>query len=209
MQINWRCVSPEREVRSVTANTKKSYNICTASAQRLRRWSNIVKMLYKCFVFAGYVGLHVPCHCLACPTGFTAMFVLLQARFHTFHGMGCMCLIKTDNNPAFQLAYPFNSRSRLYSFFLIFISTLNTCKETWPFINQQDFKIADLHFVKSEWLRLRLRLQLKQHAVYFSDGYLTTSRYYKLYIKNFEIRLLVVFIFKKKSHQHVTHKCRV
>ena len=81
--------------------------------------------------------------------------------------------------------------------FLIFISTLNTCKETWPFINQQDFKIADLHFVKSGWLRLRLRLQLKQHAVYFSDGYLTTSRYYELYIKNFEIRLLVVFIFKK------------
>ena len=29
------------------------YNICTKSAQRLRRWSNIVQMLYKCVVFAG------------------------------------------------------------------------------------------------------------------------------------------------------------
>ena len=39
------------------ANTKHLYNICTTSAQRLRRWSNIVqkqnKMLHKCFVFTG------------------------------------------------------------------------------------------------------------------------------------------------------------
>ena len=27
--------------------------ICTTSAKRLRRWSNIVQMLYKCFAFAG------------------------------------------------------------------------------------------------------------------------------------------------------------
>ena len=33
------------------ANTKLLYNICTTSAQRLRRWSNIVQMFYKCFVF--------------------------------------------------------------------------------------------------------------------------------------------------------------
>ena len=33
------------------ANTKHLYKICTMSAQRLRRWSNIVQMLYKCFVF--------------------------------------------------------------------------------------------------------------------------------------------------------------
>ena len=32
---------------------KHLYNICKTSAQRLRRWSNIVQMLYKCFVFAG------------------------------------------------------------------------------------------------------------------------------------------------------------
>ena len=35
------------------ANAKHLYNICTTSAQRLRRWSNIVQMSYKCFVFAG------------------------------------------------------------------------------------------------------------------------------------------------------------
>ena len=35
------------------ANTKYLYDICTTPAQRLRRWSNIVQMLYKCFVFAG------------------------------------------------------------------------------------------------------------------------------------------------------------
>ena len=33
-------------------NTKRLYNIYTTSAQRLRRWSNIVEELYKCFVFA-------------------------------------------------------------------------------------------------------------------------------------------------------------
>ena len=36
-------------------NTKQLYNICTTSAQRLRRWSNIVQMLYKCLVFTGYM----------------------------------------------------------------------------------------------------------------------------------------------------------
>ena len=35
------------------ANTKHFYNICTTSAQRLRRWYDIVQMLYKYFVFAG------------------------------------------------------------------------------------------------------------------------------------------------------------
>ena len=35
--------------RSILANTKQLYNICTTSAQRRRRWSNIVQMLYKCF----------------------------------------------------------------------------------------------------------------------------------------------------------------
>ena len=29
------------------------YYICTMLDQRWRRWSNIVQMLYKCFVFAG------------------------------------------------------------------------------------------------------------------------------------------------------------
>ena len=37
------------------ANTKHLYNISTTSAQRLRRWSNLVQMLYKCSVFTGKV----------------------------------------------------------------------------------------------------------------------------------------------------------
>ena len=36
------------------ANKKHLYNICTTAAQRLRRWSNIVQMFYKYFVFTGY-----------------------------------------------------------------------------------------------------------------------------------------------------------
>ena len=32
-----------------TANTNHLYNICTTSAQRVRRWSDIVQMLYKMF----------------------------------------------------------------------------------------------------------------------------------------------------------------
>ena len=39
---------------SIPANTKHLYNMYTTSAQRLRRWSNIVYMLYKCFMFTGY-----------------------------------------------------------------------------------------------------------------------------------------------------------
>ena len=44
-----RCQHANR--RELPANTKHLYDICTTSAQRLRRWSNIVHMLYKCFVF--------------------------------------------------------------------------------------------------------------------------------------------------------------
>ena len=37
----------------ILVNTKHLYNICTKLDQRQRRWSNIVQMLFKCFVFAG------------------------------------------------------------------------------------------------------------------------------------------------------------
>ena len=39
--------------RSYSVNTKRLYSMCTTPAQRIRRWYNIVQMLYKCFVFAG------------------------------------------------------------------------------------------------------------------------------------------------------------
>ena len=35
------------------ANAKHLYKICTMLEQRRRRWSDVVQMLYKCFVFAG------------------------------------------------------------------------------------------------------------------------------------------------------------
>ena len=39
----------------IPENTKHLYNVCTTSAQRLRRWSTIVQMLYKCFAFTGII----------------------------------------------------------------------------------------------------------------------------------------------------------
>ena len=47
------CVTRTRILGVYPANTKHLYNIYTTSAQRLRRWSNIVYMLYKCSVFTG------------------------------------------------------------------------------------------------------------------------------------------------------------
>ena len=35
-------------------NTKHLYKICTMLDQRRRRWDDVVQMLYKCFVFAGF-----------------------------------------------------------------------------------------------------------------------------------------------------------
>ena len=48
-----------RSTRS--AKAKHLYNICTTSAQRLRRWTSIVQMLYKSSVFAGRCPIH-DCH---------------------------------------------------------------------------------------------------------------------------------------------------
>ena len=38
---------------SSSQQTQNIYNMCTTSVQRLHRWSNIVQMLHKWFVFAG------------------------------------------------------------------------------------------------------------------------------------------------------------
>ena len=43
-------------INNFPANRKHLYNIYTTSAQRLRRWSNIVEMSYECFVFTGLAG---------------------------------------------------------------------------------------------------------------------------------------------------------
>ena len=44
--------SSARIQRGTTQQTKQLYNMYTTPAQRLRRWSNIVQVLYKCFMFA-------------------------------------------------------------------------------------------------------------------------------------------------------------
>ena len=41
---------------NIQDHTKHLYSICTTSAQRLRCWTNIVHMLYKCAVFTGMFG---------------------------------------------------------------------------------------------------------------------------------------------------------
>ena len=47
-------------LRGQPVNTKHLYNICTSSAQRIRRRSDIEQMLYKCFVFTGNGGPETP-----------------------------------------------------------------------------------------------------------------------------------------------------
>ena len=37
----------------ITGVFQQTKNICTTPAQRLRRWSSIVQLLYRCFEFAG------------------------------------------------------------------------------------------------------------------------------------------------------------
>ena len=41
----------EQTKHALPQKTQHLYDICTTSAQRLRRWSYIVHILYKCFVF--------------------------------------------------------------------------------------------------------------------------------------------------------------
>ena len=53
-QVNWNGKKYLGIRRDIPANTKYLANIYTASVQRLRCWTNIVYMLCKCFVFAGW-----------------------------------------------------------------------------------------------------------------------------------------------------------
>ena len=49
----WCWPTPYPMQNRVPVNTKQLYNICTTMDQRLRRWSNIVQMWYKCLVVTG------------------------------------------------------------------------------------------------------------------------------------------------------------
>ena len=49
-------------ITNIPENTKHLYNICTMLVQRRRRWTDVVQMLYKCFLFAGYdITQHLLC----------------------------------------------------------------------------------------------------------------------------------------------------
>ena len=47
----WDAYVAPAQARSIPVNTKHLYDICTMLDQR--RWSDVVQMSYKCFVFAG------------------------------------------------------------------------------------------------------------------------------------------------------------
>ena len=85
----WLCISWAVGVVVTTcqhptpANTKHLYNIYTTSAQRLRRWSNFVWMLYKCFVFAGTYLSYLWCVCVYSPLVSLAAFVKLLGVIST------------------------------------------------------------------------------------------------------------------------------
>ena len=55
----YRCLLLYDKIPGPPSEHKTLYNICTTSAQRLRRWSYIVQMLYKCFVFTGHILVQV------------------------------------------------------------------------------------------------------------------------------------------------------
>ena len=52
------------KVGPIPANAKHLYSICTTSAQRLRRWSNIVQMLCKCLRLLVYAELSLMTNCV-------------------------------------------------------------------------------------------------------------------------------------------------
>ena len=62
------------------ANTKHLYNICTTSAQRLRRWSNIVQILYKCFVFTG-LGTWIPIYIAENYCAYNKLYAIDKCKF--------------------------------------------------------------------------------------------------------------------------------
>ena len=72
-----------------SANTKHLYNICTTSAQRLRRWSNIAQMLYKCFVFTGIL-----CRPTMCPARLPCRADMSHSRYH-----GYSASVHTESSP--------------------------------------------------------------------------------------------------------------
>ena len=66
LSYNRRCTLGIDILNYIPGTTNHFYKICTTLAQRLWRWTNIVQMLYKCFVFAGITQLYLGWSCFMC-----------------------------------------------------------------------------------------------------------------------------------------------
>ena len=88
-------INPANKTDYNPANTKHLYSICTTSTQRLRRWPNIVQMLYKCFVFAGKWIIHTPTVRLSAYSATTARPAQRKA-LHMAHGSTTRNMLKYD-----------------------------------------------------------------------------------------------------------------
>ena len=88
-----------RSGRDAPANTKHLYNIYTTLVQRLRRWSNIVQMLYKWFVVAGYavtIMTAIDCGSQLLPPLTMAVILVWLAKFgrrQLNNGTTLLCII--------------------------------------------------------------------------------------------------------------------
>ena len=88
----------------IPASTNHWNNICTTSAQRLQRWSNIVQMSYKCLVFAGIVCPPGVCDCMAWGGGGNKgeldcdviVTNVITSITNTITTRECLCLLHRD-----------------------------------------------------------------------------------------------------------------
>ena len=87
---------------TIPLSTKHLYNICTMLDQRRRRWADVIcytKMLYKCFVFAGFDNLieklnliklmHHPPQASSCIKTFAIRILYFKADHLVFHYLCC------------------------------------------------------------------------------------------------------------------------
>ena len=81
-------------------STKHFYYICTMLAQRLRRWSNIVQMLCKCFVFSGFK---------------------LSISYLHVQVLGCVCVCLSSRLQCFYLPFYLSATS-------LFVSLIYLCR---------------------------------------------------------------------------------
>ena len=74
----------------IPGNTNHLYKICTTLAQRFWRWTNIVQMLYKCFVFAGITPLYLGWSFLMCGASLCPGWSCLMCGASLWPGRSCL-----------------------------------------------------------------------------------------------------------------------